>query len=153
MLNRTLPSSARGLTMIELMTVTCVVTIFLVLMMPSFRSEVLRVRRADALQAIDRILQGQERWRAERPAYAASLDELGLSGASPNGHYTVSLETELASQASRYIVSVAASGAQVGDVPCRHLRLVVERGRESESSGPDTAYGNDHTTNRRCWNR
>lgn len=143
----------RGLTLIELLTVTCVVTVFLVLMMPSFRSDVQRVRRADALQAIDQVQQGQERWRAQQPAYAASMNDLGLPAASPAGHYAVSLETDSATRASRYVVSAAASGAQAADALCRHLRLIVEGGVWRESSGADTTYANDTSTNRRCWNR
>lgn len=152
MLKRCQPPS-RGMTLIELMTVTCVVTVFLVLMMPSFRSEVLRARRADALQAIDQVQQGQERWRAQQPGYAASMNDLGLPPSSAAGHYAVNLETDSATQASRYVVSAAASGAQAADALCRHLRLVVEGGVWRESSGPDTLYGNDATANRRCWNR
>lgn len=146
-------STARGLTMIELLIVSCVVTIFLLLMMPSFRDEVIRVRRADAWQAIQNVLQSQERWRAEQRVYAASLSELGLTPSSPEGHYTVNVETDVSSQASRYVVNAAATGAQSGDGLCRHLRIIVEAGRELESSGPDTRYGNDAATNRRCWNR
>lgn len=144
---------SRGLTMIELMIVTCVVTIFLVLMMPSFRGEVLRVRRADALQAIDQVHQGQERWRAQQPAYAASLGDLGLAASSPAGHYSVNVATETASQSTRYVISATATGAQAADAICRNLRMVVEGGLWQESSGPDTAYGNDDSTNRRCWGR
>lgn len=151
MLNRA--RRPRGLTLIELLTVTCVVTVFLVLMMPSFRSEVMRARRADALQAIDQVQQSQERWRAQQPAYAASMNELGLPTTSAAGHYAVNLETDSATRASRYRVSAAASGAQAADAPCRYLRLSVEGGVWRESSGPDTAYDNDTASNRRCWNR
>jgi type IV pilus assembly protein PilE len=148
-----LRSRAAGLTVLELMIVTCVVTIFLVLMMPSFRGEVLRVRRADALQAIDQVHQGQERWRAQQPAYAASLADLGLAASSPAGHYSVNVATDTASQSTRYVISATASGAQAGDALCRHLRMVVDGGLWQESSGPDASYGNDDTTNRRCWGR
>lgn len=147
------PRRLHGLTMIELMIVTCVVTVFLVLMMPSFRGEILRARRVDALQAIDRVQQRQALWRAQQPVYASSLTELGLSANSPGGHYAVSVETAPSSLASSYIISAAASGPQAADTLCRHLRIALEGGRWLESSGPDTGYGNDATTNRRCWNR
>lgn len=148
-----LSARTRGLTLIELMTVTAVLAVFLTLMLPSLQTQVLKTRRSDALQAIGQVQQRQERWRGQQPTYAPTLADLGLAGASPAGYYAVSVQTDTETQASRYVVSVAASGAQAADQPCRHLRVIVDGGLWQESSGPDTGYGNDPAGNRRCWNR
>jgi len=147
------PSCQRGLTLIELITVMLVIAVFSALMLPSFQAQIHKARRSDAHQAITLVQQSQERWRVSQPGYAASITDLGVAANSPAGHYALSTEIEAATQASRYIVSAAASGAQAADDLCRHLRLVIDGGQWQESSGPDTAYGNDAANNRRCWNR
>jgi type IV pilus assembly protein PilE len=142
-----------GFTLIELMIVMLVVAVFSALMLPSFQTQVHKARRSDAYSAITLVQQSQERWRSSRASYATSLSDLGLNASSPAGHYELATQIDTTSQASRYVVSAAASGAQASDQPCRHLRLVMDGGQWQEGSGADTRYDNDAANNRRCWNR
>ena len=66
-------SAQTGMTLIELLIVLVIVGILAGVAWPSFREAVHKSRRADAMSALTEIMQAQERWRANNPAYSASL--------------------------------------------------------------------------------
>jgi len=80
------------MTLIELAIALVVLAILASLAMPSWQAQVHRTRRSDAIVALAQLQQAQERWRSQRPTYAASLgqDGLALSAVSPAGHYDLS---------------------------------------------------------------
>ena len=109
---------------------------------------------ADAIAALLRLQQAQERWRTNQPSYAGTLAVSGLNLAtlSPSGHYLLATRTDPASATSAYQVSAVAQGAQAQDSTCRYMRIDVQGGVIAHQSGPDDQHGNTATLNRRCWN-
>jgi type IV pilus assembly protein PilE len=144
----------RGWTLIELFIGLLVLALLAAVAVPTWLGQVRKLRRADAIAALLRLQQAQERWRTNQPSYASTLASSGLNLAtlSPGGHYLLATRTDPASAASAYQVSAVAQGAQAQDAPCRYMRIDVQGGVITHQSGPDDAYGNTAPLNRRCWN-
>lgn len=91
-----------GFTLIELMITVVIVGILASIAYPSYRNYVTQTRRSDAQIALTQAANQQERFFTECNWYAATLNGtrgcgtnttgiLGISTASPEGHYTLSL--------------------------------------------------------------
>ena len=139
--------AAAGFSLPELLTVMAIVALMATLAYPSFRGTLQRIRRADALAALQQLQAAQERFRAEHPRYA-SLDELRLGALSPQGHYALVVQSP---SATGYEAHAAARGVQAADTACRHLRLVVAGADTLQHSGPAPDIDNLDAANRRCW--
>ena len=109
-----------------------IIAILAALAWPALREAVQKSRRADAMAALSSIMQAQERWRANRPQYQATLADLTGAGnaTSPDGHYDLSLVVDEATAATGYIAQATArSGSpQADDTRCRTLQVVVAGG-------------------------
>lgn len=147
--------SQSGFTLIELLIGMVVLALLVTIALPAYHEQIHRLRRADAIGALLRIQQAQERFRMSHPNYAAVLGNggLGLPTSTPDNTYSLGTSTEAESQASAYQISAVAQGSQAGDSTCRHLRISVSAGQISQQSGPDSNHGNNTQTNRRCWNQ
>jgi type IV pilus assembly protein PilE len=142
-----LPSRTRGFTLIEVLSVLGIASILSSIAYPSFQGSVQKARRADALVALVQLQLSQERWIANHRRYA-TLAELRLPLRSSAGHYTLEV---IAADDMRYEAIARAGGTQAGDRECRHLKLAVEGGVTTRSSGPDDTVTNAPAANRRCW--
>ncbi|MFM2056324.1 MAG: hypothetical protein RLY71_709 [Pseudomonadota bacterium] len=144
----------RGWTLIELVIGLLVLALLAAVAVPTYLGQVRKLRRADAIAALLRLQQAQERWRTNQPSYAGTLAASGLNLAtlSPGGNYLLATRTDPASAASAYQVSAVAQGAQAQDSTCRYMRIDVQGGVIVHQSGPDDLHGNTATLNRRCWN-
>lgn len=144
----------RGWTLIELVIGLLVLALLAAVAVPTWLGQVRKLRRADAIAALLRLQQAQERWRTNQPSYAGTLAASGLNLAtlSPGGHYRLATRTDPASAASAYQVSAVAQGTQAQDSTCRYMRIDVQGGVITHQSGPDDQHGNTATLNRRCWN-
>ena len=143
-----------GFTLVELMIVVAIMAVLAALAWPSLQSAVQKSRRADAMSALASIMQAQERWRANRPQYQATLADLvGASDAqSPDGHYDLSLVDGTVT-ATGYTAQATAhsNSAQTADAQCRSLQVVVAAGRityRSLNSGAGANLAPDP-----CWVR
>lgn len=147
------PLQPRGFTLIELVVVMVVLGILASLAMPAYLNQTRRLRRSDGVTALARLQQAQERWRAQHPAYAASLgaDGLNTAGTSPAGHYALSTDTSPDTLTVAYRLTATAQGAQADDADCRWLVITVDRGQLTQRSGPDAQVGNGEGPNRACW--
>jgi type IV pilus assembly protein PilE len=120
-----------GFTLVELMIALAVMAILAALAWPALQEAVQKSRRADGMSALATIMQAQERWRANNPAYQASLAD--LTGArnlvSPEQHYDLSL-VEGSVSATGYTARATArtSSPQSGDSRCQALQVVVAGG-------------------------
>jgi type IV pilus assembly protein PilE len=81
---------AKGFTLIELMVVVAVVGILAAIALPSYRLQVLKSHRADAVNGLGELQLRQERWRADNPNYASTSD---LGALPTSSYYTFSSET------------------------------------------------------------
>jgi len=146
-LSRHRPARHAGFTAIELLIAMAMVAVLAALAYPSFREQVTRARRVDAVLAIAAAQLAQERWRANQASYG-SLVAIGVGSVSGAGHYTLLVS---AHDAAGYEILATAVGAQGRDADCRNLRLQVAAGIPSYASGPDASVANAAPMNKRCW--
>lgn len=144
---RAVGGSTGGFTLIELLCVLALAALLAAIAYPSYRSVVLKLRRSDGLAWLLQVQLAQERHRGNHPRYA-TLAELGLPTASPQGHYALAVA---AAGPSGYQLLASAQGAQASDTVCRYLKLTVAGGDITHSSGADALTANPGAENRRCW--
>lgn len=117
-----------GFTLVELMIVVAIMAFIAALAWPSLQEAVQKSRRADGMAALANIMQAQERWRANYPAYQGDLSL--LTGAertvSPDQHYSLSLFAGSVT-ATGYTARATArtSSPQASDSRCQVLELQV----------------------------
>jgi type IV pilus assembly protein PilE len=142
-----------GFSLIELAIALTIVAVLAAVALPSLQQQIRKTRRADAIAAVVRVQQAQERYRALQPVYAASLGSagLGLGPASPAGHYLLSSSAASGAEGQSYSVLAQAQGAQTADAPCRYLLLRVDGGQLAYASGPDADATNNSSANKACW--
>jgi type IV pilus assembly protein PilE len=147
--------SQLGWTLIELLIGMVVLALLATIAIPAYQGQIRKLRRADAVAAMLRVQQAQERFRMNQPNYAATIGNggLGLATTTAGGYYSLATSTVAESQASAYQVSAIAQGAQADDSTCRYLRISVVGGEISQQSGPDNTHGNHAQNNRLCWNQ
>jgi type IV pilus assembly protein PilE len=142
-----------GFGLIEIVVALAIVAVLATVALPSLQEQIRRTRRADAIAAVIRVQQAQERYRASQPIYAASLGSggLGLPTSSPSGHYLLSSSAASGAEGNSYTVQAQAQGAQADDAGCRYLVLRVDGGQIVHASGPDTSAANLPIANKACW--
>ncbi len=136
-----------GFTTIELLVAMSIAAVLSSVAYPSFRDQIARAHRADAIAALTNAQMAQERWRANRASYG-SLGEIGVAAVSSAGHYTLQVA---ANSATGYEILATARGAQDRDAQCRNLRLAMAGANFEYASGPDPSVANAAALNRRCW--
>jgi type IV pilus assembly protein PilE len=157
----------RGFTLIELMIVVAIVGVLAMVAYPSYIKQVQKSRRADAITALNRIAQAQERWRANQSTYSNVLTSAGLNVPNPSsGYYTLQAVTPAtsataaaiagAASASSYSAIATAAGGQTRDAGCQVLKLNMLVGNVTYMAGATASTLADTTTSsvaRRCWNQ
>ena len=116
-----------GFTLIELMITVVIVGILASIAYPSYMSQVRKSRRSDAVQALSRLEQSQERWRANNTAYAPDLPSLGISSATTSGgYYTLAITGT--PTGTTYTATAAGVGSQASDTNCTILTVTITNG-------------------------
>ena len=127
-----------GFTLVECATACAIVAILAAVAVPSFQRQQLRMVRIDAVAALMRVQAEQEKHREAHGLYAHELSALrGVTVASPQGHYTLTLA---GTGAQSYRATATASGRQAQDSACPALTLEVNSGFPQQ--GPNAG----------CWN-
>ena len=141
-----------GFSLIELLVVLVIVGILAGVAWPSFREAVQRSRRADAMSALTEIMQAQERWRSNNPAYSASLTlpEPDWRAVSRDGHYAISL-TNVTASTYTTVATVVSTSPQASDTRCQVMRVVVNSGNINYNSGASSDATNAQPDP--CWVR
>lgn len=132
----------RGFTLVELLLACTLAGLLMLMAWPQLRPQLLQAGRADAVHALTRLQQEQERFHAQHGLYAHELAQLGpaAAGLSPQGHYRIVLE-HAGGDSWRASALAQPQGRQAGDRACARMELQVERGFARQ--GPDTA----------CWTK
>jgi type IV pilus assembly protein PilE len=148
--------------LIELMIAVAVVGLLLALAYPSYLDQMRKSRRTDAFNALQAVQQAQERWRANRQAFAGSAQltaplnapnpadaGLGLPAVSSAGYYDIAIAS---ASATEYVVTATArSGtSQAADGACATLAVRMQGGNISYGAGSPTLNWTDPA---RCWPR
>lgn len=139
---------AAGFTLVEMLIAVSVASVLSSIALPSFQGTLQKARRTDAYVALMQAQAAQERWRANRRAYADDLAAIGAPQRSSAGHYTLDVA---GADADGYAIVAVASGAQARDAACRHLKLTMNGATTTYASGPDALVANPPAANRRCW--
>jgi len=126
---------AQGLTLLELLLALAIMGLLAGLAWPSWNAHVRELRRLDAQQALQALHLAQTRWRSQQGQFAPTLQQLGASAQSPDGHYRLSIDEV---DAQGYTLLATAQGPQALDTACNPMRLQLrERATLVLDGGPD----------------
>jgi type IV pilus assembly protein PilE len=143
--------TVKGFTLLELMIALVVLGILAAIAFPSYVESVRKGRRSDAVAALQRVQQAQERFRANNTRYTNDLSALGVGSTSSDGYYTIAVSG--ASDIGYTATATVVGGTpQAGDTRCNVLRLVQTRGNTSYGSTDANAADAEGAHNV-CWNR
>jgi type IV pilus assembly protein PilE len=135
------PRAQRGFTLIELLVTVVVIGILAAIAYPSFTGSVRKSRRADAIEAMNRVQQAQERFRSNNTTYAEGSQlstawpaGLGQSANTSSGYYTVATAvTNAASNVAYSVTATAVAGKsqssdKAGTQACNVLTMTITSG-------------------------
>ena len=139
----------------ELLIAMVIVAILAGLAYPSFVGSIRKSRRADAMAALTRVQQAQERFRARSATYASSLDSTGLNlpTDSPDKHYTLEVTN---ATAFTYVATatVATSSPQASDTDCKVFRVTLNDVNGTIAFSSDNSGGTTNSSaGNPCWKR
>ena len=130
----------RGFTLIEIMIVVVIAAILAAVAYPSFMSQVRKGRRSDAVEALARLQQAQERWRSRNPSYAAGSllatawpSGLGQSLTSTGGYYTIAIPGSPTATTYTATATAVSGKSQAGDTGCSTLTITVTNGNPANT--------------------
>jgi len=132
-------SRAGGFTLIELMVGMAIVAILGTMALSSYRSQVMKGHRSDAMTSLSSMSQSLERCYAQNFVYTGCAAVTAGSVSTQNGYYQVT--TTLT--ATTYSLTAAPTGAQVNDKTCSQFIVT-----NASQSAKDNS-GTDQTT--ACW--
>jgi type IV pilus assembly protein PilE len=107
----------QGFTLIELMIAVAIIGIIAAIAYPSYSSYLQQARRSDAMTALLRLVDLQERYYIENSAYTTDLSTLGLTS-TENGYYTLSADAT-----NGYKFNATATGVQADDTACATISI------------------------------
>jgi len=128
-------NTEQGFTLIELVVVMVIAAILTAIAVPSYNQYMQKSRRIDAKNALAAVQLAQEKYRGNSTAYSTTLASLGLSAASPQGYYTVSITSATASSYAAQAV-INTTSAQASD-SCNTLTI----NQEGFLSSNDSCWG------------
>ncbi|MEN9657231.1 MAG: hypothetical protein RL571_696 [Pseudomonadota bacterium] len=115
-----------GFTLIELMVVLAIIGILTAIAFPSYSSFILRSHRTDAYVSLSKLLQTQEKYRANNTTYG-TISQLGLGAdsgyLSENGYYQITILPSITSNG--FTAQATAQGAQTKDSECKVIELML----------------------------
>jgi type IV pilus assembly protein PilE len=125
----------RGFTLVKLLSVVAILAILAAIAVPSYQSYVRSARLTDGQASLQRIMLEQEKWRSNHSAYTASLNDLGVTSTSADGHYTITLS---GATGTGYTATATATGSQASDTTCSPMTLAVNGA--NVTTGPGSCW-------------
>jgi len=137
--------SIRGFTVAEVLTALVVITVLAAIAIPMWRTHLLRVRRAEARDALTSLQAAQDRWFGRHARYASAAEltarapgGLELATTTIHGLYAITLETAADGLGYLATARAVASAGQDSDDRCAvftidHVGLMSA----TDSSGAD----------------
>jgi type IV pilus assembly protein PilE len=141
-----------GLTLIEILTAVVALVVIAAVAIPLWQTHQLRLRRADAIEALQSVQAAQDRHFAAHAEYAdnsrlvaPSPDGLGVASRSKLGHYEI--EVQRSADGLGYVAIARATNAdEPPDTRCAQMRM-DQHGRRSALD-----HGNEDSS-ADCWNQ
>ncbi len=130
-----------GFTLIELMIAVAIVGILAAVAYPSYQQFVINAGRAEAMAAVLDAANKQEQFFSDNRAYTATITNLGISGTSESGLYTLSATVD---GQSFVITATPASGVALQDTECGGFTINEVGVKGSTVTGADID---------KCWKR
>ncbi len=128
-----------GFNLVELLITVVIVGILASVAYPAFTGSIAKGRRSDAISTLLNMQLAQEKWRTTHSSYTTTLSDLGYTGTSSEGYYTLSIDS---ADANSFQMTATAAGSQAtADTSCGSF-VVTE-------DGPDTST----STKKSCWAR
>ena len=139
------PHPPAGFTVLEVLTALVIVGVLAAIAIPSWRSHLLKTRRADAIAALIAVQKAQDRYfgRHARYAVASQLttalpDGLGLGESSGHGFYSIALDTSADGLGYRAMARAVSDEGQSGDARCAEFSIDHNgQRRAADSAGAD----------------
>ena len=143
--------NARGFTLIELMIVVGIMSILMMIVMPSYMDSVRKANRTDAKSTLLDYAAKQEMFFAQNNTYTVNIVAAGAglgmgTTDSPEGYYTITAaacDRAGATIASCFKMTASAKGSQADDSDCASLML--------NSLGQKTAKTSASALTTQCW--
>jgi len=135
-------SPQRGFTLIEIMVVVVILGILAAVAIPAYDAQKRKGYRADAISALTRAAQLQERWYSDKGTYADSLTTIDAPTTSENGKYNISLSFDSGTP-DEFTVTATATGPQEDDEKCYKFSL--------DQAGRKTSEDKDANPSTGCW--
>lgn len=147
--SRRSPHGCRGVTLLELMVAVVIVALLASVAYPSFKGQLQKGRRSDAVAALGALQLDQERYRATSATYASNLQQLGRAASTEGGHYSLSIQ-DATSSAYTLLATANAGSSQSSDESCARMAISYSNGTTQYlAGGLAGTLGVDST--RRCW--
>lgn len=124
----------KGFTLIELMITVAIVGILAMIAIPSYREQVAKSRRAEAMRGLGDLQLRQERWRSNHTSYG-TYAQLGSPAVD---NYTLSVSGV---SGTGYTLTATRAGSQASD-RCGNFVLTVASGVATKSLASYTNSGN-----------
>ncbi len=130
-----------GYTLLELLLTVSIVTIITSIALPSCQNHVRRSHRGDAMSALMRIANAQEKWYLQNNTYTTSLDDLEVTE-TQNDYYALSVDN---ADVNGFTATATArsGGPQAGDDLCETFTI--------DATGALGATGGGGDTTVECW--
>ncbi len=136
------PHRVPGFSLIEVMVVLAAIGILVAIAIPSYRSYVLKSRRADALAALSQSQVMLERCYAQSFSYSVVCAGLpAFPVASERGYYNVAMSNQTA---TTYTLTATPVGSQVSDTLCAVISVDQANQKQATDSGAVARTA--------CWN-
>ncbi len=131
-----------GFTLIEVLIVVVIVAILAAVALPSYKSYVLKTRRADALATLTQTQAILERCYAQKLSYAtACSDTPAFPLTSAQSFYRIAMSNQTA---TTYTLTATTLNAQTADTTCTTMTL--------DQANQKSAANSSGTTQAVCWN-
>ena len=137
-----MPNKVKGFTLIEVLIVIVILGVLAAIAIPAYDSYKRKGYRTDAIRALTKIAQFQERWYSNNGRYSDSLTGIGYQTTSEDGHYNLSL-TFNAGTPDLFSATATATGLQQRDTHCRTFTI--------DQANRKTSADDGGTATTSCW--